>query len=69
MDYLNLTQEDRKKLRQEWLSMYSTEEVLSNLSSSEILSNFSPDQITENLNADKLSVLAKMLNSTIQVKE
>jgi len=86
MDYLNLTQEERKKLRQEWLSMYSTEELLSNLSlseilsnysssellsnlsSSEILSNFSPDQIIENLSADKLAVLAKMLNSKIQVK-
>jgi hypothetical protein len=48
MDYLNLTQEERKKLRQEWLSKYSTEELLSGRTPSEVLSNYSPSEVLSN---------------------
>jgi hypothetical protein len=68
MDYLNLTQEERKKLKQEWLSMYSTEEILSSRSPSEIVSYISQDQIIANLNTHQLTSLAEKLNSRIQVK-
>jgi hypothetical protein len=76
MDYLNLTQEDIKKLRKEWIEVYTTEELLANHSPSEILSNFSPtevlsyisqDQIIANLSVDQLKILAEKLNSRIQV--
>jgi len=44
MDYLNMTQEERRELRQEWLSKYSVSERLSDLTLtlSEVLSNYSP---------------------------
>jgi len=68
MDYLNLTQEERKKLRQEWLSMYTTEEILASRSPSEILSNFSTEQIIANLSSDHLTALAEKLNSRNQLQ-
>ena len=77
MDYLNLTEEERSKLRQEWLSMYSTEEFLASRSPSEVLSNYSPsellsyilrDKIVENLSIDQLTALSKMVNSRIKVQ-
>ncbi|KPA09038.1 hypothetical protein MHK_010728 [Candidatus Magnetomorum sp. HK-1] len=62
MDYLNLTQEERMQLRQEWLSKYkaseilayySSSEVLSNYSSSEVLSNYTPSEVFSNYSTDQ----------------
>ena len=73
MDYLNMTQQEKAQLRQEWLSHLTTSEllsnrsvseVISNYSSSEVLSNYSTDQILAGLSSEQLKALSEMINST-----
>jgi len=73
MDYLNLTQKEKVRLRQEWLSHYTTSEllskrspseVLSNYEPSEVLSNYSTDQIIASLSSEQLKALAKVINTS-----
>jgi hypothetical protein len=48
MDYLNMSQQEKMRLRQEWLSQFTTAELLSNRSPSEVLSNYSPSEVLSN---------------------
>ena len=45
MDYLSLTQEDKRRLRKKWLSNYSASEVLANYTPSEVLANYTPSEV------------------------
>ncbi|KPA15583.1 hypothetical protein MHK_004222 [Candidatus Magnetomorum sp. HK-1] len=48
MDYLSLTQEDKRRLRKKWLSNYSASEVLANYTPSEVLANYTPSEVLAN---------------------
>jgi hypothetical protein len=48
MDYLNMSQQEKTQLRQEWLSQFTTSELLSNRSSSEVLANYSTPEVLAN---------------------
>ena len=54
MDYLNMTQEEKAQLRQEWLSHFTTSELLSNRSPSEVLSNYTPSEVLSNYSTSEL---------------
>jgi len=54
MDYLNMSQQEKTQLRQEWLSQFSTSELLSNRSSSEVLANYTPSEVLANYSSSEV---------------
>jgi len=53
MDYLNLSQEEKTRLRQKWLSKYTPSEILASYTPSEILENYTPSQVLENYSVEQ----------------
>jgi len=64
-----MTQEERRELRQEWLSKYSVSERLSDLTPSEVLSNISTEKFVAGLSRDQLAMLSKILISDNQAQK
>jgi hypothetical protein len=54
MDYLNMSQQEKTQLRQEWLSQFTTSELLSNRSSSEVLANYSTPEVLANYSTPEI---------------